>query len=84
MLNTRQNFKPGAWAPVLNNLVVLGIFSLYFFVPGEITLDPVRMSDPHVLILGLGVTAGVITQVLALIPALKREKIDLRPMWGFD
>ncbi|MGB2951627.1 MAG: lipid II flippase MurJ, partial [Rhodococcus sp. (in: high G+C Gram-positive bacteria)] len=84
VLNTRQNFKPGAWAPVWNNLVVLGIFSLYFFVPGEITLDPVRMSDPHVLILGLGVTAGVITQVLALIPALKREKIDLRPMWGFD
>ncbi|MGA9873372.1 MAG: lipid II flippase MurJ [Rhodococcus sp. (in: high G+C Gram-positive bacteria)] len=84
MLNTRQNFRPGAWAPVWNNLVVLGIFSLYFLVPGDIDLDPVRMSDPHVLILGLGVTAGVITQVAALIPALKREKIDLRPLWGFD
>ena len=84
MLNTRQNFKPGAWAPVLNNLVVLGIFSLYFLVPGDITLDPVRMTDPHVLILGLGVTAGVITQVAALIPALRREKIDLKPLWGFD
>ncbi|SNT15370.1 murein biosynthesis integral membrane protein MurJ [Rhodococcoides kyotonense] len=84
ILNTRQNFRPGAWAPVWNNLVVLGIFSLYFFVPGEITLDPVKMSDPHILILGLGVTAGVITQVTALIPALRREKIDLRPLWGFD
>ncbi|OAK51830.1 lipid II flippase MurJ [Rhodococcoides kyotonense] len=84
VLNTRQNFRPGAWAPVWNNLVVLGIFSLYFFVPGEITLDPVEMSDPHVLILGLGVTAGVVTQVAALIPALKREKVDLRPLWGFD
>ncbi|KIM14609.1 hypothetical protein QV65_30480 [Rhodococcus erythropolis] len=50
ILNTRQNFKPGAWAPVCNNLVVLGIFSLYFLVPGEITLDPVQMSDPHILI----------------------------------
>ncbi|WP_072805192.1 murein biosynthesis integral membrane protein MurJ [Rhodococcoides yunnanense] len=84
ILNTRQNFRPGAWAPVWNNLVVLGIFSLYFFVPGEISLDPVQISDPHVLILGLGVTAGVITQVAALIPALKREKVDLRPLWGFD
>ncbi len=84
VLNTRQNFRPGAWAPVWNNLVVLGIFSLYFLVPGEITLDPVKMSDPHVLILGLGVTAGVITQVVTLIPALKREKISLRPLWGFD
>ncbi|MDJ0393574.1 murein biosynthesis integral membrane protein MurJ [Rhodococcus sp. G-MC3] len=84
ILNTRQNFRPGAWAPVWNNLVVLGIFSLYFLVPGEISLDPVQISDPHVLILGLGVTAGVITQVAALIPALKREKVDLRPLWGFD
>ncbi|MET4047402.1 MULTISPECIES: lipid II flippase MurJ [unclassified Rhodococcus (in: high G+C Gram-positive bacteria)] len=84
ILNTRQNFRPGAWAPVWNNLVVLGIFSLYFFVPGEISLDPVRISDPHVLILGLGVTAGVITQVVALIPALRREKVDLRPLWGID
>ncbi|WP_437437050.1 murein biosynthesis integral membrane protein MurJ [Rhodococcus pyridinivorans] len=84
ILNTRQNFKPGAWAPVCNNLVVLGIFSLYFLVPGEITLDPVQMSDPHVLILGLGVTAGVITQVMALVPALRREKVDLRPLWGID
>lgn len=84
VLNTRQNFRPGAWAPVWNNLVVLGIFSLYFLVPGEITLDPVEMSDPHILILGLGVTAGVVTQVAALIPALRREKIDLRPLWGFD
>ncbi|ORI19661.1 peptidoglycan biosynthesis protein MviN [Rhodococcus sp. 1168] len=84
ILNTRQNFRPGAWAPVWNNLVVLGIFSLYFFVPGEISLDPVQISDPHVLILGLGVTAGVITQVVALIPALRREKIDLRPLWGID
>ncbi len=84
ILNTRQNFRPGAWAPVWNNLVVLGIFSLYFFVPGEISLDPVHISDPHVLILGLGVTAGVVTQVAALIPALKREKVDLRPLWGFD
>ncbi|MCZ4077495.1 peptidoglycan biosynthesis protein MviN [Rhodococcus sp. H36-A4] len=84
VLNTRQNFRPGAWAPVWNNLVVLGIFSLYFFVPGEISLDPVQISDPHVLILGLGVTAGVITQVVALIPALRREKIDLRPLWGID
>lgn len=84
ILNTRQNFRPGAWAPVYNNLVVLGIFSLYFFVPGEITVDPVRMSDPHILILGLGVTAGVITQVMALVPALRRERIDLRPLWGVD
>ncbi|WP_082521067.1 lipid II flippase MurJ [Rhodococcus sp. Leaf278] len=84
VLNTRQNFKPGAWAPVFNNLVVLGVFALYPFVPGEITLSTVEMSNPKILVLGLGVTVGVITQVVALIPALRRERIDLRPLWGFD
>ncbi|WP_179275621.1 lipid II flippase MurJ [Rhodococcus sp. 06-418-5] len=84
VLNTRQNFKPGAWAPVYNNLIVLGVFALYFFMPGEISVNPVEMGNPKLLVLGLGVTAGVITQVVALIPALRRERIDLRPLWGFD
>lgn len=84
VLNTRQNFKPGAWAPVFNNLIVLAVFALYPLVPGEITANTIEMSNPKILVLGLGVTAGVVTQVLALIPALRRERIDLRPLWGFD
>jgi len=84
ILNTRQVFKPGAWAPVLNNLVVLVVLVLYFVLPGEITLDPVRMSDPKLLLLGIGVTLGVVTQALSLVPALRREKISLKPLWGLD
>ncbi|WP_370654955.1 lipid II flippase MurJ [Prescottella sp. R16] len=84
ILNTRQEFKPGAWAPVLNNLVVLGILAAYWLLPGEISLDPVRISDPHVLLLGLGVTAGVVTQAMSLIPAIRRQGISLRPLWGLD
>lgn len=84
ILNTRQDFKPGAWAPVLNNLVVLGILAAYWLVPGEISLDPVRISDPHLLLLGLGVTAGVVTQAVSLVPAIRRNGISLRPLWGLD
>ncbi|MEV2222784.1 murein biosynthesis integral membrane protein MurJ [Nocardia vinacea] len=84
ILNTRQNFKPGAWAPVLNNLVVLVVLGLYALTPGEITLDPVRMSDPKLLVLGGGITLGVATQALSLLPAIKRNQIDLRPLWGID
>ncbi|TRC47752.1 hypothetical protein FEA42_00335, partial [Mannheimia haemolytica] len=72
------------WAPVLNNLVVLGILAAYWLIPGEISLDPVRISDPHLLLLGLGVTAGVVTQAVSLIPAIKRNGISLRPLWGLD
>ncbi|WP_027505970.1 murein biosynthesis integral membrane protein MurJ [Rhodococcus sp. UNC23MFCrub1.1] len=84
ILNTRQNFKPGAWAPVLNNLVVLAVLVIYLVVPGEISLDPVRISDPKLLVLGVGITLGVVVQALSLVPALRRNKIDLRPLWGLD
>ncbi|WP_227999311.1 murein biosynthesis integral membrane protein MurJ [Nocardia australiensis] len=84
ILNTRQVFKPGAWAPVLNNLVVLVALGLYALTPGEITLNPVRMSDPKLLVLGCGVTLGVITQAVSLLPAIRRAGIDLRPLWGVD
>lgn len=84
VLNTRQNFKPGAWAPVLNNVVALTVLAIYALTPGEITLDPVRMSDPKLLVLGVGTTLGVVTQAMVLLPAIRREGIDLRPLWGLD
>ncbi|WP_245663431.1 murein biosynthesis integral membrane protein MurJ [Nocardia inohanensis] len=84
ILNTHQVFKPGAWAPVLNNVVVLVVLFLYWILPGEITLDPVRMGEPKLLLLGVGVTLGVVVQVASLVPAIRREGIDLRPLWGVD
>ncbi|MFD3748478.1 lipid II flippase MurJ [Nocardia sp. NPDC058633] len=84
ILNTRQAFKPGAWAPVMNNVVALTVLAVYALTPGEITLDPVRMSDPKLLVLGLGITAGVATQALCLLPAIRRHGINLRPLWGVD
>ncbi|MFC9994440.1 lipid II flippase MurJ [Nocardia sp. NPDC127526] len=84
ILNTHGVFKPGAWAPVLNNIVVLTVLVFYALTPGEITLDPVRMSEPKLLVLGIGVTLGVIVQAVSLVPAIRREGIDLRPLWGID
>ncbi|MFI7004096.1 lipid II flippase MurJ [Nocardia sp. NPDC050175] len=84
ILNTRQQFKPGVWAPVLNNLVVLSVLGLYVLMPGEISLNPVRMGEPKLLVLGVGVTLGVVVQAVSLVPAIRREHIDLRPLWGVD
>ncbi|WP_416276984.1 murein biosynthesis integral membrane protein MurJ [Nocardia sp. alder85J] len=84
ILNTHELFKPGAWAPVLNNVVVLAVLSLYALTPGEISLHPVRMGEPKLLILGLGVTCGVLVQVVSLVPPIRRAGIDLRPLWGVD
>nr|WP_084761100.1 murein biosynthesis integral membrane protein MurJ [Nocardia mangyaensis] len=84
ILNTRQAFKPGAWAPVLNNVVMLVVLAVYALTPGEISLDPVKMGDTKLLVLGIGVTAGVAAQALCLLPAIRRHGINLRPLWGID
>ncbi|MEV0356132.1 lipid II flippase MurJ [Nocardia sp. NPDC050697] len=84
ILNTRQAFRPGAWAPVLNNVVVLVMLGAYALTPGEISLNPVSMGDSKLLVLGLGVTTGVFVQAASLLPAIRRHGIDLRPLWGID
>ena len=84
VLQSRQVFSPPAWAPVLNNLIVIATVGLYALVPGGITLDPVQMSDLHLLILGIGVTAGVFCQALVQIPALRKTGFRFSWQWGWD
>ncbi|WP_439033220.1 murein biosynthesis integral membrane protein MurJ [Gordonia terrae] len=84
ILNLRGHFKPGAWAPVLNNVVQITTLVLYAVVPGEITLNPVRMSDPQLLVLGIGCTLGVVLQASILVPFLRRAGVRLRLEWGID
>lgn len=84
ILNSRGIFGPFAWAPVLNNVVVLIVLGVFALMPGEISTDPVRMGEPKLLVLGLGVTAGIVVQALVLIPALRRMGFRYRPVWGID
>jgi len=84
MLNTRGVFGPFAWAPVLNNVVVLAVLGVFVAVPGRISLDPVQLSDPKLLVLGVGTTLGIVAQALVMIPAVRRTGFRYRPMWGWD
>ncbi|MDN5747110.1 MAG: murein biosynthesis integral membrane protein MurJ, partial [Pseudonocardia sp.] len=84
ILNSRGIFGPFAWAPVLNNVVVLVVLGVFALMPGEISVDPVRMGEPKLLVLGLGVTFGIVVQALVLIPALRRLGFRYRPVWGLD
>ncbi|WP_300012739.1 murein biosynthesis integral membrane protein MurJ [Pseudonocardia sp.] len=84
ILNSRGVFGPFAWAPVLNNVVVLVVLGVFTLVPGEISVDPVRMGEPKLLVLGIGVTMGIVVQALVLIPALRRLGVRYRPVWGID
>ena len=69
---------------MLNNLVVLGVLGVYALLPGEITLDPARMSDPKLLLLGLGTTLGIVVQAASLLPAIRRLGVSYRPLFGWD
>ena len=57
----------------------------YQVVPGSLHSEaPSPVSDPHVLLLALGTTLGVIVQCLILFPYLKKAGINLKPLWGLD
>lgn len=84
ILNARSVFWPWAWAPVANNVVVIATLGVYWLVPGEISLDPVRMSDPKLVVLGLGTTLGIVVQAAVTLPALHRVGFRFRWRWGWD
>lgn len=84
ILNTRNVFGPTAWAPVVNNVVALVTLGVYAAVPGELSVDPVRMGNTKLLVLALGTTLGVFAQTGVLLVALRRQRISLRPLWGID
>ena len=84
ILNNRNVFGAPAWAPVVNNIVAIATLGVYLLVPGELSVDPVHMGNAKLLVLGLGTTAGVAAQAAALLYAIRRERISLRPLWGVD
>ncbi|MFC7342550.1 murein biosynthesis integral membrane protein MurJ [Saccharopolyspora griseoalba] len=84
ILQAKQVFSPPAWAPVVNNLVVIATIVAYWLLPGEMTLDPVSMTDAHVLTLGIGVTLGVVSQALIQVPAMRGTGFRWAWRWGWD
>jgi putative peptidoglycan lipid II flippase len=82
VLNSRHVFGGPAWAPVLNNVVVIltGVLFIAASAPGDLT--PATISDYQVWLLGIGTTAGIAAQSLVLLPLLKKAGVPLRLHWG--
>jgi putative peptidoglycan lipid II flippase len=84
VLNTRGHFAMPTFAPILNNVVVIGMMlSLLVFVPVKDTTDAGSLSGGQVAILGLGTTLGIVIQAIALVPALRRVGFAWRWRWDF-
>ncbi len=85
VLNYNGVFRPGAWAPVWNNIVAIATLALFPLVgSGLDPAAPVNLLSTEILLLGLGTTAGVVVQAAVLLPPLRRAGVDLRPLWGID
>lgn len=80
VLGARGRFGAMMWTPVLNSLVVIGVFGLFLLVShgGSETL-----SAADTRLLGIGTTAGIVVQALALIPSLRSAGFRWRPRFDW-
>jgi len=79
LLQARRRFAAAAFAPILNNVVVIAMFlALPRVVGGNLTVNRINDDTGLLLLLGLGTTAGIAAMGLALLPALRAARVRLR------
>ncbi|HEY6474448.1 MAG TPA: murein biosynthesis integral membrane protein MurJ [Acidimicrobiales bacterium] len=84
LLNTRRRFVAVAWAPIVNNLVCIGILVWFGLWAGHgASLASVQEHHSQLVLLGLGTSLGVVLQGVALIPSLRAANLRfLRWRWN--
>jgi len=84
VLNTYGRFGAAAWAPVLNNVVVIATVGVFALLPGPATTTVRTLTSAQLLTLGIGTTLGVVAMAVVLLPVLRstgfrwRLRFDLR------
>ena len=80
--NAKGKFGPMMWAPALNNLIAIGLFSWFLIFKDDPTLGQISGAD--LFWLGFGTTFGYIIQALILFPVLSKSgvKLSLRFDWA--
>lgn len=84
VLNVREVFGTPAWAPVINNVVVIMTLVVYTLMPGGISTNPVHMGEPKLLVLGIGTALGICVQSMIMVLSLRRNRFRFRWQWGWD
>ncbi|WP_404954642.1 murein biosynthesis integral membrane protein MurJ [Streptomyces sp. 147326] len=80
VLNARGRFGAMMWTPVLNNIVIIGVFGLFLYVSHDAS-DGLTAAETRLL--GLGTTAGIVLQALALVPSLRAAGFRWRPRFDW-
>ncbi len=82
LLNAHRRFAPPMFAPILNNLIVSGVFFWFALAPGPATPTPGNITDFQRYLLAVGTTLGVVGMSVALWPYLRG--LGFRFRWRFD
>jgi putative peptidoglycan lipid II flippase len=87
LLHAHRRFVAAAFAPVLNNVVVIAMVLSFVRVTSGprsewVSIDAIRGDTGLLLLLGLGTTAGIAAMALALVPAIGRTGVRIR--WHLD
>ena len=73
--NAKGKFGPMMWAPVINNLIAIALFTFLLRNNPDLAVESITTSD--LLWLGLGTTAGYIAQALILFPVIIKSGVKL-------
>ncbi|WP_025272898.1 murein biosynthesis integral membrane protein MurJ [Haloglycomyces albus] len=84
VLNSRERFAAPMWVPIINNIVVISVgVAFYVLFTGSSQIEsPDEVTPGMIMLLGAGTTAGIVIQVMALFPALRKAGFHWK--WRFD
>jgi putative peptidoglycan lipid II flippase len=78
LLQAHRRFAAPMFAPILNNLVVIGTFVAYAIVRGDRPPRVIGITTAEQTVLAVGTTLGVVTMTVALWPSLRSLGYRLR------
>ena len=83
LLNAKRSFAVPAFAPALNNIIVICLFLALPRIVGHgtITFDEVANDTGLLVLIGLGTTAGIVAMTVVLWPAMRHAGIKVH--WNF-
>lgn len=83
LLNAHRRFAAPMFAPILNNLLVIGTFVVFAQLPGPVAGSGSLVTGAQKLVLAVGTTLGVIGMTVALWPAVRGVGFRFRWRAGF-
>jgi putative peptidoglycan lipid II flippase len=86
LLQAHRRFAAPMFAPILNNLVVIGTFVAYAIVRGDRQPRVIGITTAEQTVLAVGTTLGVVAMTVALWPSLRSlgYRIHMRSDWRHE